>query len=169
MASEDCGIRIDVRAFPVGDTLVPRLIPPKNRLNRKNDRIVSLKLGLGAKIINVVCAYGPQARCTEEEKDTFWEEMDKELRIIPTRERVIIEGDLNGPLGISTEGIKRVHGGWGVGERNDWGERVIDFAVAFDLATINTFFEKKINRLVTYRSSGRESHIDLLLCKRETI
>ena len=60
-----------------------------------------------------------------------------------------------------------MHGGWGVGERNKGGERVIDFAVAFDLALINTFFEKKMNRLITYSSGGRESQIDLLLCKRD--
>ncbi|XP_068245354.1 craniofacial development protein 2-like [Palaemon carinicauda] len=93
--------------------------------------------------------------------------MDQELGIIPARERVIIGGDLNGHLGISREEIKRVHEGWGMGERNDGGERVIDFAVAFDLAIINTFFEKKINRLITYSSGARESQIDLVLCTRD--
>ncbi|XP_068240963.1 craniofacial development protein 2-like [Palaemon carinicauda] len=117
---------------------------------------MSIKLGLGATIVSVVCAYAPRPGCTEKEKDTFWEEMDQELEIISARERVIMGGDLNGHLGISREGIKRVHGGWGVGERNDGGERVIDFAVTFDLAMINTFFEKKINKLITYRSvAGR--------------
>ncbi|XP_068201204.1 uncharacterized protein [Palaemon carinicauda] len=32
---------------------------------------------------------------------------------------------------------------------------------------INTFFEKKINRLITYSSGGRERQIDWLLCKRD--
>ncbi|XP_068240876.1 uncharacterized protein [Palaemon carinicauda] len=32
---------------------------------------------------------------------------------------------------------------------------------------INTFFEKKINRLITYSRGGRESHIDLMVCKRD--
>ncbi|XP_068228010.1 uncharacterized protein [Palaemon carinicauda] len=61
-----------------------------------------------------------------------------------------------------------VHGGWGVGESNDGGEGVIDFALAFDLAMINTF-EKKINRLVTCSSGGRESQIELLLCKKNNL
>ena len=113
-------------------------------MNRKTDRIMSLKLGLGATIVNVVCAYAPQAGCSDEEKDGFWEEMDRELRTIPARERVILGGDLNGHLEISRAGISRVHGRWGIGERNEGGERAIDFAVAFDLALINTFVEKKI-------------------------
>ncbi|XP_068219218.1 craniofacial development protein 2-like [Palaemon carinicauda] len=91
-------------------------------VNRKNDRIMSLKLGLGATLVNAVCAYATQAGCTEEEKDTFWEEKDQELRIIPARERVIIGGDLKDHFGISREGIERVHSGWGVGEKNDGGE-----------------------------------------------
>ncbi|XP_068213433.1 uncharacterized protein [Palaemon carinicauda] len=32
---------------------------------------------------------------------------------------------------------------------------------------INTLFEKKINRLITYSSGGRESQIDKLLCKKD--
>ncbi|XP_068201676.1 craniofacial development protein 2-like [Palaemon carinicauda] len=150
----------------VGITLSKDLKVSLLGVNRKNDRIMSLNLELGATIVNVVCAYALQTGCTAEEKDAFWEEMDQELRIIPARERVII-GDLNGHLGISREGIERVHGSWGVGERNDGGEKVIDFAVAFDLAMINTFFEKRINRLIIYSSSGRESQIDLQLCKRD--
>ncbi|XP_068242331.1 uncharacterized protein [Palaemon carinicauda] len=47
---------------------------------------MSLNLGLGATIVNVVCAYAPQTRCTEDEKDTFWEEIDQELRITPATE-----------------------------------------------------------------------------------
>ena len=124
-------------------------------VNRKSDRIMSLKLGLGATIVNVVCDYAPQTGCTEGEKDAFWEEMEQELRTIPTRERVILGGDLNDHLGIRRAGIGRVHGGWGMGERNEGGERVIDFAVAFDLTLVNTFFEKKANCLHTVVVAGR--------------
>ena len=37
---------------------------------------------------------------------------------------------------------------------------------AFDLAIVNTFFEKKVNQFVTYNSGGRESQIDFLMCRR---
>ena len=45
---------------------------------------------------------------------------------------MIVGGDLNGHVGISKEAIERIHGGWGVGEKNEEGERVRDFAMAFD-------------------------------------
>ena len=38
--------------------------------------------------------------------------------------------------------------------------------MAFDLAIVNTFFEKKVNQFVTYNIGGRESQIDLLMCRR---
>ena len=64
------------------------------------------------------------------------------------------------------EAIERIHhGGWGVGQKNEEGERVTDFAMPFDLSIVNNFFEKRPNHLVTYKSGGRESQIDFLMCR----
>ena len=52
-----------------------------------------------------------------EEKDTFWRQMDQELRAISEGERVIVGGYLNGHVGINRDAIERIHGGWGVKER----------------------------------------------------
>ena len=92
--------------------------------------------------------------------------MDQQLRAIPEAEKVIVGGDLNGHVGISREAIERIHGGLGVGEKNEEGESVTDFAMVFDLSIVNTFFEKRPNHLVAYKSGGRESQIDLLMCRR---
>ena len=136
-------------------------------VSRTNDRVMSVKLGVGETVVNVICAYAPQVGCEDEDKETFWRHMDQELRAIPEGERVIVGGYLNGHVGISREAIERIHGGWGVGEKNKEGERVTYFAMAFDLSIANTFFEKRPNHLVTYKSGGRESQIDFLMCIRE--
>ena len=86
---------------------------------------------------------------TEEEKETFWEQMDQELSATLDGERVIVGGDLNGHIGRSREGIERIHGGWGMGDKNDEGEKIVDTAMAVDLAIDNTFFEKRVDRFVT--------------------
>ena len=83
-------------------------------------------------------------------------------------ERVIV-GDLNGHVGISREAIERTHGGCGVGENNEEGERVSYFAMAFDLSIINTLFWKKPNHLETYKGGGRESQIHFLTCRRQQL
>ena len=175
------------RAYPVSDVRRPRLTSVRNgqglpgfgrsrrngvgivlskeikdsfvSVSRTNDRVMSVKLGIGETVVNVICAYAPQVGCEDEEKETFWRQMDQELRAIPEGERVIVRGDLNGHVGISREAIERIHGGWGVGEKNEEGERVTDVAMAFDLSIVNTFFEKRPNHLVTYKSGGRQSQI----------
>lgn len=47
---------------------------------------------------------------------------------------------MNGHVKRNKEGIERIHGGWGIGERNAEGERVMECAVSFSLAVINTWF-----------------------------
>ena len=134
-------------------------------VSKRSDRVMSIKLGVEETVVNIICAYAPQVGCREEEKEIFREQMDQELSATMDEERVIVGGDLNGHVGRSREGIERIHGGWGMGDRNDEGENIVETALAFDLA-INTFFEKKVNQYVTYNSGGRESQIDFLMCRR---
>ena len=134
---------------------------------KRSDIVMSIKLGVEETVVNIICAYAPQVGCTEEEKETFWEQMDQELSATLDDERVIVGGDLNGYIGRrSRDGIERIHGGWGMRDMNDEGEKIVDTAIAFDLAIVNTFFEKKVNQFVMYNSGGRESQIDFLMCRR---
>jgi hypothetical protein len=62
---------------------------------------------------------------------------------IPNEERIFFAADLNGHIERRNTGItERIRGIWGVGEGNEEGDRVIDFALATDLAILNTFFKK---------------------------
>ena len=126
-------------------------------VKRVSDRIMVIKLCMEGEMVNIACVYAPQAGCEEEEKESFWEEMDQELSGIPAGERLIIGGDMNGHIGRNRVGIERVHGGWGVGMRNADGERLVDCFVSFDLAIVNTWFEKGVNQYITYKSGERES------------
>ena len=74
----------------------------------------------------------PQVGCTEEEKEMFREHMDLELSATLDGDRVIVGGYLNGHIGRNREGIEKIHGGWGMGDRNDEGETIVDKAMAFD-------------------------------------
>ena len=75
-------------------------------------------------------------------------------------------GDLNGHVGRCNQTIDRVHGGNGLGEVNMEGERIIDHAISFDMAIVNTFFTKNPEHQITYKSGGRTSQIDYTLCRR---
>ena len=65
------------------------------------------------------------------------------VRAIPSSEKLFIGGDRNGHVGTSSAGFEVVHGGFGYGSRNQEGEKVLDFVIAFDLMIANTFFRKR--------------------------
>ncbi|KAL6575841.1 hypothetical protein OROHE_000312 [Orobanche hederae] len=80
-------------------------------------------------------------------------------------EKLIIGGDLNGHVGVSRDGFESVHGGFGFGDRNEAGNGILDFALAYDLGIMNTWFEKRDSHLVTYRNGGSASQIDFFLVR----
>ncbi|KAL6588053.1 hypothetical protein OROMI_001031 [Orobanche minor] len=84
---------------------------------------------------------------------------------IPMSEKLIIGGDLNGHVGVSRDGFESVHGGFGFGDRNEAGNGILDFALAYDLGIMNTWFEKRDSHLVTYRNGGNASQIDFFLVR----
>ena len=43
----------------------------------------------------------------------------------------------------------------------------MDFATAYEMRIINTFYQKRRNHLVTYNSGGRESQIDYIMLRKE--
>ena len=58
--------------------------------------------------------------------------MDQGLRSIPEGDRVVVGGGLNVHVGISREANVRIyHGGWAVGEKNEYGERVTYSRMSF--------------------------------------
>ena len=73
------------------------------------------------------------------------------MRGIPQGEHVFIGGDFNGHVGKDRGGYEMVHGGQGFGDRNNFGEAILDFAVAYDLIVANTFFRKRDGHLITFK------------------
>ena len=89
------------------------------------------------------------------------------VRAVPSSEKLFKEGDLNGHVGTSSAGFEIVHGGFGYGNRNQEGEEVLDFAIAFDLMIANIFFRKRQSHLVTFNSGQYFSQIDFALTRRK--
>ncbi|KAK3507120.1 hypothetical protein QTP70_007829 [Hemibagrus guttatus] len=116
---------------------------------------MSLKLEIEGVMLNVVSGYAPQVGCELEEKERFWSELDEVMESIPTGERVVIRADFNGHVGEGNTGDEEVMGKFGVKERNLEGQMVVDFAKRMDMAVVNTYFQKREEHRVTYKSGGR--------------
>ena len=95
-------------------------------------------------VLNVISAYDSQVGLDESAKRQFWKDLDGLIRAVPSSEKLFI-GDLNGHVDTTSAGFETVYGGFGYGSRNQEGEEVLDFAVAFDLMIANIFFKKRIS------------------------
>ena len=88
-----------------------------------------------------------------------------EIMKLPRDETILLGGDLNGHVGERMEEYEGIHGGFGFGQRNAEGVRILEFCDALRLVLCNTCFKKEKNKLVTYSSGGSRSVIDYIAVK----
>ncbi|KAK3518433.1 hypothetical protein QTP70_000665 [Hemibagrus guttatus] len=145
---------VDSKRNGVGVVLKEEFVRNVLEVKRVSDRVMSLKLEIEGVMLNVVSGYAPQVGCEIEEKERFWSELDEVMESIPTGERVVIGADFNGHVGEGITGDEEVMGKFGVKERNLEGQMVVDFAKRMDMAVVNTYFQKREEHRVTYKSGG---------------
>ena len=119
--------------------------------------------------LNIISVYAPQVGCSDDEKLTFWEELDDVLQSIPDKEGLVVIGDFNGHVGMERADLERWHRGHCYGFLNDEERAVLQCAQMYDLAICNTFFQKKDEHMITYRSGTRQSTIDYILVRRQSL
>ena len=79
---------------------------------------------------------------------------------------LIIMGDWNAKVG--REKIQGVTGGFGLGEMNERGKRLIEFCQENSLVITNTTFQQNAKRLYTWKSPGNihRNQIDFMLIRK---
>ncbi|KAK3543565.1 hypothetical protein QTP70_023903 [Hemibagrus guttatus] len=148
---------VDSKRNGVGVVLKEEFVRNVLEVKRVSDRVMSLKLEIEGVMLNVVSGYAPQVGCELGEKERFWSELDEVMESIPTGERVVIGADFNGHVGEGNAGDEEVMGKFGVKERNLEGQMVVDFAKRMDMGVVNTYFQKREEHRVTYKSGGRRT------------
>jgi len=134
-------------------------------VNRESDRIIWMKIEISKQITNIVSVYAPQAGCDEEEKEEFWNHMYDLLIKVPVEEPLWIAGDLNGHVGEGNTGAEENMGKFGIGNKNEAGDKICNFARAGGLVIINTLFCKRKSQRITYTSGGNNTQVDYILCR----
>ncbi|KAK3553084.1 hypothetical protein QTP86_031352, partial [Hemibagrus guttatus] len=160
---------VDSKRNGVGVVLKEEFVRNVLQVKRVSDRVMSLKLEIEGVMLNVVSGYAPQVGCELEEKERFWSELDEVMESIPTGERVVIGADFNGHVGEGNTGDEEVMGKFGVKERNLEGQMVVDFAKRMDMGVVNTYFQKREEHRVTYKSGGRRTQVEYILCRRDNL
>ena len=88
--------------------------------------------------MNIVSAYIPQVGRSQNEKDEFWEALEKLIEGVKQSEKIIIGEDINGHIGKNRERYEGLHDGHGHGGRNTERERILEFCEAAGMIVWHT-------------------------------
>ena len=114
----------------------------------------------------MVSAYAPLINNSMEEKNDFWQDLDGLIESVSKEERIVLGADLNGHVGKRNIGDEEIMGRYGAGTKNKQGLMVVNFAKRMDLAIVNTSFKKKDKHRVMYKSGGKSTQTDYVMCRR---
>lgn len=134
--------------------------------NPVSDRIISIRIQGKPINISIIMVYAPTSAAEIEELEDFYDKVQEVLDEIPKGDILYILGDWNAKVG--KQPTQSVTGEFGLGERNDRGEYLIDFCVSNNLAVMNTFFKMHKRRLFTWTSPDKntKNQIDYVICQQ---
>ena len=139
------------------------------QVKRVSNRLMVMKLEVKGSILNIVSAYALQVNNSMEEKNDFWEDLDGLIKCVSKQERIVLGADLNGRIGKGNIEDEEIMGRYCAGTRNKKGSMVVDFVKRMDLAIVNPFFKKKDEHRVTYKSGGKITQVDYVMCRRRNL
>ncbi|XP_072043082.1 craniofacial development protein 2-like [Amphiura filiformis] len=147
--------------FLIRKDLASNVVSYKNQSDRVAQVIIKISKRQTVKIIQ---AYLPTTSYPDEDVDAVYEEIN-ELLNQDKANHTIIMGDLNAKVGKKTNSNETMLGKYGVGERNERGDRLLEFTESKNLKIMNTFFKKKESRKWTWRSPNGlyRNEIDFIL------
>jgi len=118
----------------------------------KSDRTMLVKLKASPFNVNIIVVYAPTAEAEEEDIDNFYDSLNEVYSCCKSQEITIVMGDFNAKVGSERDG--KVVGSFGLGERNDRGDKLVDWCASKGLFISNTWFETHPRRRYTWTSPG---------------
>ena len=137
-----------------------------------SSRMMWVKIRIGRECWAFVSVYGPGSEKTGEEREEFWSGLSDCVESLSKSSYVVVLGDLNARVG--DEEIEGIVGKYGVPDKNESGESMLNMCVENDLAVGNSFFKKRrINKYTWVRvERGRVTEralMDYVLVRKEMI
>ena len=116
--------------------------------NLKNDRMISVRCQDKPFSITVIQVYAPTSNAEEAEVEWFYEDLQDLLELIPKKDVLYIIGDWNAKVG--SQETPGVTGKFGLGIRNEAGQRLIEFCQENALVIANTLLQQHKRRCYTW-------------------
>ena len=100
--------------------------------------------------ITIIQVYAPTSNAEEAEVEWFYEDLQDLLELIPKKDVLFLIGDLNTKAG--SQETPGVTSKFGLGIRNEAGQRLIEFCQENALVIANTLFQQHKRTLYTWTS-----------------
>ena len=111
--------------------------------------------------ITVIQAYVPTSKAEEAEVERFYEDLQDLLELTPTKDVFVIIGDWNAKVG--SQETPGVTGKFGLGIRNEAGQRLIEFCRENAVVIANTLFQQHKRTFYTWRHQMVNTEIKLVI------
>lgn len=130
-----------------------------------SERVAVLILTINGISYGFTTVYAPTADKSDQVIEKFYDEVAKALKLTEKCNFFYLLGDWNSKIGKYSENDSDVMGKFGIGDRNERGQRLIDFARSSQLFISNTMFKKR--RKVTWELGRAHNEIDFILIRND--
>ena len=116
--------------------------------------------------ITVIQVYALNSNAEKAEVERFYEDLQDLLELTPKKDVIFIIGDWNAK--VRSQETPGVTGKFGLGIRNEAGQRLTEFCQEKTLVIANTLFQQHKRRLYTWTSKDghHRNQIDYMLCSQ---
>lgn len=121
-----------------------------------SERIIKARFKTRFKNITVVNVYAPTNDASEEEKLSFYDQLQSVVEKVPKRDVCMVIGDLNAKIGSDNEGMEMIMGKHGLGTQNENGLLFAEFCLFNNLCIGGSLFpHKDIHKATWVSPDGR--------------
>ena len=134
-------------------------------IKRYGDRMMMVKMQGELADMVLIQLYMPTSVHEDDEVDAVYEELEELLRVQKGSDHVVIMGDWNAVVGEGRDEL--VIGKFGLGTRNERGDKLVDFCKRNRMVVTNTWFEQERRCRYTWKKPGDEcrDQIDYILVR----
>src|SRR6476661_9971545 len=122
-------------------------------VERISDRLMMIKLNAEPVDVVIIQVYMPTTEHDDEEVDQMYEQIEELIKKQKGKDNLVVMGDWNAVVG--EEGEEKVVGKYGLGERNERGEKLVEFCKRNKLIVSNTWFQPREEKKVYMEETRR--------------